>query len=255
MQGLIPRRSDPHKADGCSPRVASASSSPCRIASARAKVGAVSDAENPLLAAFLGLLPMAAPERQEAILRRALQQVLADPEDQPSRPLVARSPAISAVDRGDWAALKPRIRAELDLAGMSMSGLAEATGIAVSSLQKTLSPAGLVPGRLISDKLQAWLDARAEAAPATETTTPAAPIGTAGNGHAPATTANGARYKLTSAERQELADRLPLIDPRRDLGLSHEAAQRAADGAVMPSEVIARVVDFLAASRGNGAAE
>ena len=209
--------------------------------------------DNPLLTALVNLLPLAPPERQEAILRRALQQVLADPEEHPSRPLVPRSPSISTADSADWSALKPRVRAELSLHNMSLGDLSQASNIPRGTLEKVLSPKGSTPGRLIADQLAAWLSARTEPARvplSAETTTSAAPIGTAGNGHASAS--DRARFKLSDGERQELANRLPLIDARSDLGMTRETAQRAVNGAVLPAEVIARIVDFLALSRGAG---
>ncbi|HXC11551.1 MAG TPA: hypothetical protein VNV39_01775 [Stellaceae bacterium] len=119
-----------------------------------------------LAAAFNSLIEHASPERQEAILRRALLQVLGDHDEHPaSRLLASRSPSISAIDSDDWAALKPQIRAELDLAGMSLADLARDAGVPLSTVQKTLSPHGLTPGRLIADKLAAWLDTRAAEIP------------------------------------------------------------------------------------------
>jgi lambda repressor-like predicted transcriptional regulator len=212
-------------------------------------VRAVSDTDdNPLLTALVNLLPLAPPERQEAILRRALQQVLADPEDHPSRPLVARSPTISTVDSADWAILKPRLRAELDLRGLSLADLARDAGIPLATVQKVLSPKGLVPGRLIASTLSAWLAGRTETANGQEVA--ASDSGAYARAVAPTTNTNAARHKLTDDERQRLADRLPLINPRVDLGMTAETARKACDGAILPSEVVARVVSFL----GGGAA-
>jgi hypothetical protein len=58
--------------------------------------------------------------------------------------------------------------------------------------------------------------------------------------------APGARHRLNDDERQRLADRLPLIDSRTDLGLSREAAEKAAAGAILPNEAVERIARFLA---------
>jgi hypothetical protein len=213
----------------------------------------VSDAENPLLAAFLGLLPMAAPERQEAILRRALQQVLADPDDQPSRPLVARSPTISTVDSEDWAILKPRLRAELELREMSLADLAKDAGIPLATVQKVLSPKGLVPGRLIADRMQAWLDSRAEsvAPPAAVSAAGPPPSRTVGNGHAPASGigAHALAGRLTVEQAAKLSGYTSLMSDRRvreTLGLTPSLLAQALARKPVPGEVVARLVDALA---------
>ena len=89
-----------------------------------------------LLAAFNSLLPTAAPDRRAAVLRNA----------------------------------EPRIRGELELRGISMGVLAQESGLPRSTLEKVLSPKGAAPGRLIAEKLAAWLDAsvnRPRAAPPT----------------------------------------------------------------------------------------
>ena len=221
---------------------------------------------NPLLAAFLGLLPTTSVERQEAILRRALQQVLADPDDQPSRPLVARSPTISTVDSEDWLSLKPRLRAELELRGMSLVDLAKDADIPLATVQKVLSPKGLVPGRLIADRMQAWLDSRAAQTGADQAVdqtamsvaqdkTPA-PSRTVGNGHAPAS-GIGARPlagRLTESERERLAGFASFTEERelrRALGLTSSVIDQAIAGAELPAEAIERIANFLAA-QGDG---
>ena len=103
-------------------------------------------------------------------------------------------------------------------------------------------------GRLVSDTLSAWLAGRTETANGQEVA--ASDSGAYARAVAPTTNTNAARHKLTDDERQRLADRLPLINPRVDLGMTAETARKACDGAILPSEVVARVVSFL----GGGAA-
>jgi lambda repressor-like predicted transcriptional regulator len=183
--------------------------------------------------ALVNLLSLAPLARQEAILRTALIAVLTDSSAPSSALLSNRAPALS-VD--DWVGLRAQIRAELAMRGMSMGDLAQATGLARSSLEHCLSPKGVPPGQGIAAALSAWLANRAESvAPA------------AGNGHAEVERQPRAG-RLTSLQIQCLTNHLSLMDEksiRKTFGLSLAVVDQACLGKELPSEAVERITAFL----------
>ena len=227
-----------------------------------------------LAAAFNALLDVASPAQQERVLRLAVRQMLA--ADDNARSLLARSPVISPVDRDGWAVLKPEIRTRLQTSGMTIADLADTSGIAKKTLDKVLSPRGKAPGRLIADRLAAWLETRGAGIPRAEpeqaavpssngvaaikpasrdtTASPSPPppspspsassSASSSNGHA----ALPAPNRLTGAQREKLAGFVALTAPkelRGALGLTAELIGQAVAGRELPGEAVARIAVFL----------
>jgi hypothetical protein len=241
-----------------------------------------------LQTAFASLLPVVDPARGEAVLRRAIVGLLAD-DGSAGRPLDGRSPPISTGDAETWRTdLRPRIRTQLDLAGMSLGDLANATGLNRSTLEKCLSPNGVTPGALLAGKLEAWLAGQSaapepEPAPITETgnTPPAGPnMGgavarrDAGNGRGPAplppgtnghqrpapTACNGAvpgarGGRLDPEQRarlQALAERRGDNSLLTALGLSSEVLSAALIGRDIAPAAVEKVTAYLAGNSTTG---
>lgn len=209
-----------------------------------------------LKVAFDAVLSTVLPARRELVLRRALVQLLADAEPGPNRALVPRSPAITTVDIEAWAVTKARVRAEIELQKMSLSRLAEATAIPLSTIQHVLSPKGTIPGRLIAEKLQAWLVSRenGENDQAEENDLLDDPSVKPGNGAHPPSgngaspTDTGVAGRLSIEQRERLAACVSLMDRRemRDvIGLSEDAIGRAISGECLDAAILARLVHFL----------
>ena len=77
-----------------------------------------------------------------------------------------RSPVVSEPDKARWSELKPKLRQHLAAVKIGMSAVAEATSLPLSTIQRSLSPAGPTPGRGIIELLARWLATqRSEAAP------------------------------------------------------------------------------------------
>jgi hypothetical protein len=216
-----------------------------------------------LTAAFMALLPLAAPERAERVLRHGIAALVASDD----RPLVSRSPPIAEADVAAW----DRIKAEVRGSGVKLVDLARAIDVPVASLQKTLSPAGRPGGRILYDKLAAWLaaPARSEGRGAPEAgegitladeNAPAAhrPPDEAASRPPPTPPAPppGPR-RLTADERTQLRAAFGGLDDRalrRALNCSGDLFSRALVGAELPGEVVARLVGALGYTNGAGPA-
>jgi hypothetical protein len=196
--------------------------------------------------------------------------------DEAPRPLAPRSPAISDGDTEAWAILKPRIRAELELRALRLAQLAAETAIPLSTLQHGLSPAGPAPGRLVAEKLQAWLAGQRALAEASsgESVSPSSdpkvsrpqtpllrsksppspakptasrpngcPAPAAGNGHARAGALPATR--LGAQQRAQLALLLERDPGRLRRVASPELAQRLCAGGEAAAEIVQRVSAWL----------
>lgn len=197
-----------------------------------------------LRAAFNALISSTEPAKAEAVLKRSLLLLLSGDhhDDALSRPLAPRSPSISNADGAAWAILKVQIRTYLDLHGMTLGDLSQASNIPRGTLEKVLSPKGSTPGRLIADTLSAWLATRAPAMDiAPEAPAPAA------NGHAVVERRPHAG-RLTQQQIEALTNHLSLMDERavrKSLGLTLEVLDQAVAGAEVPAEVVERIATFL----------
>jgi hypothetical protein len=155
------------------------------------------------------------------------------------------------------------------LLGISLSELATEAGVPLSTVQKVLSPAGTTPGKLIADRLAAWLTRAAEIPKGATGRTAVS----AGNGVAvvkiasrdttppplppspppsSSSSSNGraalAPNRLSPRQRDTLAGFVALTEARelrRALGMSEELIGQAVAGCELPAEAIARIAAFL----------
>jgi hypothetical protein len=201
--------------------------------------------------AFLGLLSLAAPAHQEAVLRRAISLTMAT-EDQPApgRPLDSRSPPL---DRGRWDELRGKIRAVMELRKIGFAILATETALSRSTLEHVLAPSGTAPGVLIAQQLEAWLagqtgntrilDLPPEPEPERsqrENSPVAKPIGP---------------RRLSGEERsvlREVYGDMEERELRKRLHCTSDLFERALTGAELPAEAVSRLVGAIA-HRLNGA--
>ena len=111
------------------------------------------EGESALVTAFTALLRDAPTERAEHALRVAIKALV----DTPRGRLGNRSPMVSSQDQQRWAELKPKLRVHLTTSKIGMSAVAREANLPVSTVQRSLSPAGPTPGRAISQLLGRWL--------------------------------------------------------------------------------------------------
>jgi len=204
-----------------------------------------------LLMAFNAVLSTVSPERRELVLRHSIRLLLEDRKPSPTRPLPApRSPAITTMDTEAWAILKTRVRDELKLRQLSLGDLAAATGIPRSTLEKTLSPKGVTPGRLVAEKLEAWLATQSsKSSPAISATAETAKV--------PARMSddrigsNGADHRvdqLNIEQPERLAGCVSMMD-RRELhaatGIGEDVIAQAISGESLDAATVTRLAGFL----------
>ena len=169
-------------------------------------------------------------------------QLLGAPEP---RPIPAKAAPVarprrgprSARNLGEWNELRPQLRDLIRRRQATRDEVAEAIGLRPTTLQRVLRK-GQKPSHADIAKAAALLATRQE-----NPATAEAPSATAASPGPPA-------KRLNATDRDRLSGYLahaPARQIRDELHISAELVHQAANGAVVPLEVIGRITEFLAA--------
>jgi hypothetical protein len=199
---------------------------------------------SPLYTAFSALYRHAPPAAQDRALRQAIAVLVSThhPHAGPPGPVNASA--------GRWDQLRPQLRAAA--AGpVGLRQVAQALGLAESTLSRMLTPHHTGPGTAILAKAEAWLTSRDSPTRASDAVS--RPV--SGNGAAPRDPPrrSGPNNKLSRAEREQLAGYLAL-DPagvRQGAGVTAELAEKAVAGQDLAPEIVARLGAYVAGERHN----
>jgi hypothetical protein len=195
---------------------------------------------SPLYTAFSALYRHAPPAAQDRALRQAIAVLVAPGA---AAPRLYTGPV--AAPPGRWEGLRPRLREVASEGPGARREVAEALGLAETTLSRMLTPHHTGPGVDVLAKAEAWLATRSTSATAPaggdhpDSCHPSPPFG---NGAA----ASRSRNKLSRTEREALAGHLEL-DPagvRRWAGVTRELAEKAIVGQDLPVEAAARFAAY-----------